>query len=130
MTDWPNAEAVLVAALGSLLAGALVTTELDNDLLQNLPVVQVQRVGGDDDGFRLDRPLVDVDVYAASRLEAAALSEQIRTYILRVLRGSVTAGAAIGRTGTVSAPTPRPYEDTGLRRSGATYEIYLHPVSS
>lgn len=130
MADWPNAEAVLVAALGTLLTGALVTTELGNDLLNELPVVQVQRAGGDDDGFRLDRPLVDVDVYAASRLDAAAMSEQIRAYILRVLRGSTTAGAVIGRTGTVSAPSPRPYENTGLRRNGATYEIYLHPVSS
>lgn len=128
MAEWPNVEAVLVAALGAFLDGPLVTTELDNDLLTELPVVQVHRVGGGDDGFRLDRPLVDVDVYAATRLDAATLAEQVRSYLLS-LRGSITGTAVIGKVSTVSAPSWRPYQNTLLRRCGATYELYLHPVS-
>jgi hypothetical protein len=34
-----------------------------------------------------------------------------------------------GRIATVSAPGIRPYENTALRRVGATYEIHSHPVS-
>lgn len=130
MADWPNVEAILVTELGLLLDGSTVTTELDNDLLAELPTVQVQRLGGDDDGFRLDRPLVDIDVYATTRLQAAQLAEQVRTFLLRTLRGSTTDGATFGLIATVAAPAYRPYENTGLRRCGATYEIYLHPVSS
>jgi hypothetical protein len=129
MADWPDVEVVLVAALGAEFTGATVSTETGNDLLDLLPFIKVERSGGGDDGFRLDRPLVDIDVYAASRLEATALAEQIRTFVLRTLRGSTTHGAAIGRTSTVSAPANRPYDNTGLRRCGATYELFLHPVS-
>ncbi|MFJ5070252.1 hypothetical protein ACIQC7_27965 [Kitasatospora sp. NPDC088556] len=129
MQDWPDHEAVLVAFLTADLAGPVVTTETDNDLQDHLPLVQVRRAGGGDDGFRLDRALVDVDVYAASRADASALARQIRTALLSRLRGSVQPTAVVGLVATVSAPAWRPYENTGLRRVGATYEIYLHPVS-
>jgi hypothetical protein len=129
MADWPDIEVVLVAALGAEFTDATVSTETGNDLLSLLPFIQVARAAGDDDGFRLDRPLVDIDVYAATRVAANTLALQVRTFILRTLRGSVTNGAVFGHTGTVSAPSNRPYENTGLRRTGATYELFFHPVS-
>lgn len=107
----------------------VVRDELDNNLLDELPTWQVQHVTGDDDGFRLDRALVDVDVYAPTRGEAAAQSALIRGWLLTELRGSSTAGAVFGMVRTVSSPSFRPYENTGLRRVGATYEIFFHPVS-
>ncbi|MDH6224361.1 hypothetical protein [Streptomyces sp. MJP52] len=107
---------------------AVVRDELDNRLLEELPTIQVQVVGGTDDGIRLDRALVDIDVYHRTRGEAVALAAEVRGWVLRELRGSSTATAVIGRTGTVSAPAIRPYENTALRRVGATYEIYVHPA--
>jgi hypothetical protein len=115
----------LQAQLGS---GVVVRDELDNNLLEELPTVQVQRLpAGDDDGFRLDRALVDVDVYAATRAAAIELSADIRGLLLTALPGSSTAGAVVGRVRTATAPGVRPYENTGLRRIGATYEIFSHP---
>ncbi|WP_434090859.1 phage tail termination protein [Streptomyces asoensis] len=106
-----------------------VRDELDNSLLGELPTVQVQRLpAGGDDGIRLDRALVDVDVYAATRADAIALSATVRGLLLGELRGSTTAAAVFGRVGTISAPAARPYENTALRRVGATYEIYCHPA--
>jgi len=116
----------LQARLGD---GVVVRDELDNALLEELPTVQVQVVGGDDDGFRLDRPLVDVDVYHSTRGQAIALSASVQGLLLGELRGSQTASAVFGRVATVSRPAVRPYENTALRRVGATYEIYCHPVS-
>jgi hypothetical protein len=107
---------------------AVVRDELDNRLLEELPTIQVQVVGGSDDGIRLDRALVDIDVYHRTRGEAVALAAAVRGWVLRELRGSSTTTAVIGRTGTVSAPAIRPYENTALRRVGATYEIYVHPA--
>lgn len=110
--------------------GVNALAELGNDLLGDLPALQLQRVpGGGDDGLRLDRALVDADAYAASRAAASAMSILVRGLFLTELRGSSTGGAVIGRVGTVSAPAWRPYENTALRRSGATYEIFFHPVS-
>lgn len=108
--------------------GAVVRDELDNNLLNELPTWQVQRVAGDDDGLRLDRALVDINVYAATRGDAADQSARIRGWLLTDLRGARTANAAFGMVRTVSAPTARPYENVSLRRNGATYEIFLHPV--
>jgi len=117
----------LQSQLGS---GFVVRDELDNNLLAELPTVQVERIpAGDDDGFRVDRALVDIDVYAATRGTAVAMAAQIRGLVLGSLPGSITGGAVVGRVATVTAPGVRPYENTGLRRVGATYEIYSHPVS-
>jgi hypothetical protein len=107
----------------------VVRDELDNNLLDELPTVQVQRIPtGGDDGIRLDRAFVDVDVYAATRADAIALSATIRGLLLGELRGSSTEAAVFGRVGTISPPAVRPYENTALRRVGATYEIYSHPA--
>ncbi|MFE9382385.1 hypothetical protein ACFYMO_03975 [Streptomyces sp. NPDC007025] len=110
--------------------GVVVRDELDNNLLNELPTVQVQRLpAGGDDGFRLDRALVDVDVYAATRGEAIALSATIRGALLGELRGSTTSNATWGRISSDPPPAIRPYENTGLRRCGATYQMFVHPVS-
>ncbi|WP_030757204.1 hypothetical protein [Streptomyces sp. NRRL F-5135] len=108
----------------------VVRDEVDNHLLDELPTVQVQRIrAGSDDGFRVDRALVDIDVYAATRGEAIALAGEIRGWLLTELAGSATGRAVYGRITSQPPPAVRPYENTGLRRVGATYQIYSHPVS-
>ncbi|MGW7350944.1 hypothetical protein [Streptomyces sp. NPDC054784] len=107
-----------------------VRAETDNHLAEQLPTVQVQRLpAGGDDGVRLDRALVDVDVYAATRGEAIALAATVRALLLIQLRGSKTANAVWGRISSEPPPAIRPYENTALRRCGATYQMYVHPVS-
>lgn len=114
---------------GQLGSGFVVRDELDNTLLNELPTVQVERLSaGGDDGFRVDQALVDVNVYAATRGQAVDVAIQVRGLLLASLPGSTTGGAVVGRVGTISAPAARPYENTGLRRVGATYEIYSHPA--
>ena len=63
------------------------------------------------------------------RRAASTVARRIRGYVTRQLTGTVTDAAVFGRTETTSAPALRPYENTALRRMGATYEIYLHPAS-
>lgn len=111
-------------------AGVVVRDEVDNNLLDELPTVQVQRIpAGGDDGFRLDRALIDIDVYAATRGEATEMALQVRGWLMTELAGSQTVRAVYGRVTSSPPPAVRPYENTGLRRVGATYQIYSHPVS-
>ena len=111
-------------------SGVVVRDEVDNNLLNELPTVQVQRLpAGGDDGFRLDRALVDIDVYAATRADAVDLAKLIRGWLMTELAGSKTSRAVYGRITSSPPPAVRPYENTGLRRVGATYQIYSHPVS-
>ncbi|OPC84243.1 hypothetical protein B4N89_27900 [Embleya scabrispora] len=128
MDAFVDIEVLLIAWLSAGRPGTTWAAELDNDLLSYLPCGQVVRVGGDDDGTRLDRALVDVDIYAAGRAQAADIAAWTRTALTRNLPGSSLPGAVVGRVSTVSAPAWRPYENTALRRMGATYEVFLHPA--
>lgn len=129
MTAWPDVEIELVTYLDGLLDGVRLCTELPADLADVMPLVQIQRVGGDDDGARLDRALVDADSFAGTRQAAADLSRAVHDALVLQLRGSMTAGAVFGRVSTVSAPAWRPYENTAGRRIGATYELFFHSRS-
>ncbi|MET9150077.1 hypothetical protein ABZX82_02160 [Streptomyces griseoflavus] len=125
---WPDIEVELIARLNAALKVRHVT-DLPAKLLEVLPVNQVQRIGGEDDGIRLDRALVTVDSYAADRAGASLLARRTRHELVERLPGVQTSRAVFGRVATISAPAWRPYENTALRRMGATYEIYFHPVS-
>lgn len=125
---WPDIEAELIARLTAAL-NVRHLTDLPDNLLDVLPVNQVQRIGGEDDGIRLDRALVTVDSYAADRASASLLARRTRHELVERLRGVQTSKAVFGRVATISAPAWRPYENPALRRMGATYEVYFHPVS-
>jgi hypothetical protein len=108
---------------------AVVRDELDNNLVNELPTIQIEQVpGGDMAAGRLARMLVDIDVYAADRATAFALAGEVLGWVERELRGSTTDTLVIGRAGVVTMPAVRPYENPGLRRVGGTYEIFCHPV--
>lgn len=121
-------EAELIPWLHSKL-GSRVLTDLPADLDDVLPIVQVQRIGGSDDSFRLDRALVDVDTYASSRQAASQLLSATRALVLGQLPGAVTTAAVFTAARTISAPAWRPYENQTLRRFGATFELFFHSVS-
>ena len=125
---WPDVEIELVAWLDAALEVRHLT-DLPANLLAVLPVNQVQRVGGDDDGIRLDRALVSIDSYGADRAAASLLARRTRHELVVNLRGVQTAAAVFGGVSTISAPNWLPYENPALRRMGAIYEIYFHPVS-
>lgn len=115
----------LQAQLGS---AVLVRDELDNNLADELPTVQVERIpAGGDDGFRLEQALVDINVYAATRAAATALALQVRG-LLTTLPGTTTGGGVVTRVSKIAGPAVQPYENTALRRVGTTYEIYSHPA--
>lgn len=130
MTALVDIELELITRAAARFPDVVVRDELDNDLLNELPTIQINQIpAGDDDGVRLARMLVDIDVYAATRADAITLAREVHAWVTGELRGSSTAALVIGRTGAVTLPAIRPYDNTALRRVGATYEIFCHPVS-
>ena len=109
---------------------AVVRDELDNNLLAELPTIQIRQVpGGGVEGLRLARMFVDIDAYAATRADAITLARQVHDWVTVELRGSSSDSVAIARTGALTLPAERPYTNTDLRRVGATYEIFCRSVS-
>lgn len=130
MTALADIELELITRATVKFSDAVVRDELDNNLLNELPTIQIQQIpGGSDDGLRLARMLVDVDVYARTRADAITLARQVHAWIEGELPGSVGDTIVFGRIRALALPALRPYENTALRRVGATYEIFCHPVS-
>lgn len=130
MTAIIDIEAELIPRAQSRFPGAVVRDELDNHLADELPTIQFEQIpAGEDDGVKLARMLVDMNVYAPTRAEAFTLARQVHDWITRDVRGSVSATAVIGRTGCLTLPAVRPYENVALRRVGGTYSIFCHPAS-
>jgi len=109
---------------------AVVRDELDNNLGNELPTIQIQQVpGGSDDTFRLARMLVDIDVYAATRADAITLAREVHSWLTGELPGTSGDSIVFGRIGALALPAERPYTNTALRRVGATYQVFSHPDS-
>ncbi|MCX5598456.1 hypothetical protein OOK29_09925 [Streptomyces phaeochromogenes] len=130
MTVLVDIELELISRGTARFPDAVVRDELDNNLLNELPTIQINQLpAGGDDGIRLARMLVDINVYAATRADAITLARQVHTWVTAELRGSHGATIVFARTGAITLPAERPYTNTELRRVGATYEIFCHPVS-
>lgn len=130
MTALADIELELITRGQARFPEAVVRDETDNNLLAELPTIQIEQIpGGGDDGLKLSRPIVDINVYAATRADAIALAREVHDWVTGELRGSSGDSLVIGRTGCLSLPAVRPYENTSLRRVGGTYEIFCHPVS-
>lgn len=128
MTALVDIELELITRGTARFPDAVVRDEIDNRLLGELPTIQIEQIpGGGDDGLRLARLIVDINVYAPTRADAIALAREVHDWVTGELRGSSGDSIAIGRTGCLSLPAIRPYENVALRRVGATYEIYCHP---
>lgn len=130
MTALVDIELELITRATARWPDAVVRDELDNNLAAELPTIQLNQIpGGGDDGLKLSRPIIDIDVYAATRAAAIALAIEVHDWVTRELRGSTSDTTVIGRTGCLSLPAIRDYENLSLRRVGGTYEIFCHPVS-
>lgn len=116
------------AWLQSSFPQARVVTETPDTMEKVVPVIQVERIGGAN-SHTVDRPTISVDVYDSNRDAARKLAELVRDAVLYALpETTITVGAVqavVSKSGTISGPSIRPYINTGLRRFGATYMIWL-----
>ncbi|MDH2424736.1 hypothetical protein [Sphaerisporangium sp. TRM90804] len=103
-------------------------TETPANLDTLLPVAKVMKIGGSYDGFRITRATVDVDFFDSTRDRAwsGALHVQWCLHNLFVRRRQ--GDAVVARVETLTDPRRLPYDNTNLRRVGATYRITVHPA--
>jgi hypothetical protein len=106
---------------------ARVVTDTPADLAGQVPLVQVARIGGGDDSFILDRPMVSIHGFGVDRAAARAVGYQARTALFAAV-GVVFQGAVVTRVSTVGGPAITPYDNTDVRRSTGTYELRIKPA--
>ncbi|MEV7975451.1 hypothetical protein [Streptomyces sp. NPDC086519] len=130
MTALVDIELELITRATARFPDAVVRDELDNNLLNELPTIRFQQIpAGSDDGFRLARFIFDMDVFGESRAAAISLGRAVHAWLTGEIPGSFGVTAVFGRVAALTLPGPRDYENTALRRVGATYEAFCHPVS-
>lgn len=118
LAPYPDTESAMVALLGGV-ASTVTTTPASF----TPPLVQVQRLGGDDDGVT-DFPIVAVTCYGATRAQAWQMAEQCRQLILAVGNES-PGGILIDSARTVTPSQQLPDPNTNLRVVTATYRLGL-----
>ncbi|MDH6625726.1 alkanesulfonate monooxygenase SsuD/methylene tetrahydromethanopterin reductase-like flavin-dependent oxidoreductase (luciferase family) [Streptomyces sp. LBL] len=117
----PDIEAVLPHWAESTF-GVFSASETPGDLEELLPVIRIERGGGDDERFSV-HPRVYVDVFAATADEARTLANSLRDALL-ALRGPVN-GAVIRHVRCDSGPSRQPWANEAVHRRGATYTVSL-----
>ncbi|MEV7013273.1 hypothetical protein [Streptosporangium sp. NPDC051022] len=123
-----DVEALLTSWIEATVDNVHAMSETPNDLDDLLPAAKIRRIGGPYDGFRLDRATVDVDVFDATRDGASAVALHIQWALHNLLARNKTGDAVVTRVETLTGPRPLPYDNSGLRRFGATYRITVHPA--
>lgn len=121
---FPDIEVLLVAFLAAR-TGERALTDTPDNLDALLPVIRLTCSDGGDDGFRLDASLVDVDVFATSRVGAAALAGQVRELLLE-LRGDPQPTGVVTGVRTLIKPRWLADPNPNLTRFNASYQVYAH----
>jgi hypothetical protein len=119
----PDVELMLVGWQQPLFPAARWCTELPADITET--TVHVTRISGAARDLRVDRPIVDIDVYALDHATSVRIALAIEANF-RVARNVVTEAGVILSVSTVNGPRWLPEPNPDLRRRSATYEFYVH----
>jgi len=124
LAPYPDVEEVLADALVEF--GETGST-YPADLEAHLPFVRIRRTGGDDDR-RTDRPLVDVEVAAATRAHAWEVSRLVQQ---RLLSGPfrVPGAGIVDRASTQIGLRRVLHENPNIRCVLATYTVSLRRLT-
>jgi hypothetical protein len=119
-------EAVLIAWLEDNVEDVRASNKTPSDLDDRLPWILVRRTGGPYDGFRIDRPTVDIETFAATSVAAADLALHIQHLLHDRLVGAVASGAVFSRIETSVAPHWVPYDNPNMARYTASNRFAVH----
>jgi hypothetical protein len=122
-----DVDAVLQAWLNADLTGVRVGTVTPadpNGTLTWLPFVQHYRIGGGDDGYALDAPMIAMHGFAGTQFAANGLLYQARASLRRA-RGVVIDGAVITSIRTIGGPSWAPNTNPAVRHSAATFQLQI-----
>lgn len=120
---FPDTELLLIGWLQPLVTGTRFCTVLPGSITET--TVHVTRISGGARSIRVDRPVVDIDVYALDNETSVSVALAIEAQ-LRAARNVVTDTGVLLSAVTISGPRWLPEPNPALWRRSATYELYVH----
>jgi hypothetical protein len=119
---FPDVEVSLLSILGPAFPDIRVSTSLPGDITGT--VARVHRVAGANRDIKVDRPIVDVDVFGTNHGHVSMYARQLQAALLS-LAGAVAINGVIQRVSTIQGPRQLPEANQALTRYSATYEVFL-----
>ena len=121
-------ESLLVAWLTPRYPDARVVTERPEAMPAQL--IQVIGIGGQTDRFRVGDQRCDIDVFAATRIDARDLATAIERDLLENLPGQTVNGIAVQQVASFMSPTWTADDNTNIRRFTLGVGLRLHDRSA
>ena len=105
-----------------------ITGRVTNDLPANITgtVIRVLKISGANRSIRVDRPIVDIDVFSDDYADAIAQARLVQNLILFGLRATQTPQGYVQLATTVIGPRWMADVNPALVRYGASYELHCH----
>jgi hypothetical protein len=88
--------------------------------------IRVLRISGANRSIRVDRPIIDVDVFSDDEADAASQALLVQNLLLFSLWDTTTPLGYIQQVTTVIGPRWMPETNQDLVRYGASYELHSH----
>ncbi|MFV2172342.1 hypothetical protein ACFHW2_11830 [Actinomadura sp. LOL_016] len=134
--EFPDVEPLIVAHQLELVPGVWSCLELPpvEEFNARLPVAQYTRIGGPAarstwaNGYLMDRPTIDVDVYGGSREQANLAARQIRAALLGIA-GTVRDGAGFVSAAETAGPGRRPDASQNVARIGFIVTLTVRSIT-
>jgi hypothetical protein len=120
---FPDIEKLLVGWLQPQFPDARLATILPADITGT--TVHVTRISGANRNIAVDRPIVDIDVFALDYADSVSGALAIQQVITLARNVTTDDGVLLGAT-TVNGPRWLPEINPALTRFSATYEFHVH----
>jgi hypothetical protein len=124
-TEYLPVEQLLAAWLGAQLSVGFYT-ELPANIASSVPLIQVVDIGGTETVRTFDEVLLDVETFAIGRAASRDLSAKARHALRYVLPGQRLGTGVAALCDVVTSPRWLPWDQTDVRRFGATYRVVIH----
>lgn len=115
---YADVEALLVAYLAPL---GTISVELPNNAQDEMPFIQVTRIGGQDD-YITDVATVDLDCFGTTRKQAKDTVRAVQALMMQ-LRHTRVNGVLVDQVETISGPIWIDFQDEHLKRYVITYAV-------
>jgi hypothetical protein len=120
---FPSVEVMLVAMMAPLFPDYRFVVTLPKDVVK--PTCRFTRTSGAARDIRVDRPIVDADVYASDKNVSDQVAREVQAALLS-LRGAMTLNGVVQAVNVIVGPRWLPDPNPNLERSSASYEVRVH----
>jgi hypothetical protein len=119
---FPDVEIELIALLAQAFSDYRFVSKMPGEITNT--TARIHRISGANRDITIDRPIVDVDVFAVDEATSSSAARSIQAALLS-LRGAITTNGVIQQAVCINGPRWLAEANTNFIRYGSTYEIHI-----